>query len=448
MGGSQRRPVWLVPQAAGVLPAMPDAQKRLTVGIALGVVALVAAVPAYVFLAPHSQWQPESLVIVLLVLSFVSHSAGAHVRGGVTLDATFVGALVALVFLGPLPCAVVFAAPELSAWIERRRVMSLLGNTAACAWGALAGAWTLAAFTSGVPPDPVWRDLPAIAAAGVGLLVVGYLVTTLLVAVVWERLKLATLIEQEIAEQAPACAILLVTGTVTTLLYEELGLVGLSPLAFLVLVPRAFVPLLSQSRDPTRLALPDATALYGRAIAAALDLDSTQKRILLDAATHVGTDKRLTRIEDFDRVMQTVLYRHEHWDGEGGFPGIISGEAIPIESRVLAVAEQLAALTAKETRGLSPQHAVAMLVTRAGNEFDPRVVAAARRVVDQELLVSSRPARSRASMPHGAQPRSANGLAPAVGAQHPLEPAPHEVRQQRHELPAIGLRILRPPRGQ
>jgi hypothetical protein len=315
------------------------------------------------------------------------------------LDATFVAALVALVFLGPLPCAVVFAAPELSAWIERRRVMSLLGNTAACVWGALAGAWTLEAFTSGVPPDPVWQDLPAIAAAGAVLLVVGYLVTTLLVSVVWERLKLATLVEQEIQEQAPACGVLLAVGTVTTLLYEELGLVGLLPLAFLVLVPRAFVPLLSQSRDPARLALPEATALYARAIAEALDLDSTAKRILLDAATHVGGDKRLTRIEDFDRVMQTLLYRHEQWDREG----------IPIESRVLAVAEELAAVTAKGTRGLSPHRAVAMLATRAWAEFDPHVVAAAQRVVEEELLVSSRSTRGRSRLPRGLPSDSASG---------------------------------------
>ena len=399
MGGSQRRPVWLVPSTPGALPAVPDKHKRLTLGIALGVIALAAAVPAYVFLAPSSHWGPESLLVVLLVLSFVSHSAGAHVRGGVTLDATFVAALVALVFLGPLPCAVVFAAPELSAWIERRRVMSLLGNTAACVWGALAGAWTLEAFTSGVPPDPVWLDLPAIAAAGAVLLVVGYLVTTLLVSVVWERLKLTTLVEQEIQEQAPACAVLLAIGTVTTLLYEELGLVGLLPLAFLVLVPRAFVPLLSRSRDPTRLALAEATALYARAIAEALDLDGTEKRILLDAATHVGSDKRLTRIEDFDRVMQTVLYRHEQWDGEG----------IPIESRVLAVAEQLAAVTAKGTRGLSPHRAVAMLVTRAGAEFDPRVVAAAQRVVEEELLVSSQSTRGRSRLPDLLPSDSASG---------------------------------------
>src|SRR5688500_1018297 len=88
--------------------------------------------------------------------------------------------------------------------------------------------------------------------------------------------------------------------------------------------------------------------------------------------------------------MQTVLYCHERWDGQGGFPGILSGEAIPLESRVLAVAEQLAATTAKGTRGLSPEHAVSMLVPRAGSEFDPQVIAAARRMIEEDILISPR----------------------------------------------------------
>ena len=33
-----------------------------------------------------------------------------------------------------------------------------------------------------------------------------------------------------------------------------------------------------------------------------------------------ASTKRLTRIEDFERVMQTVLYCRERWDGRGGFP--------------------------------------------------------------------------------------------------------------------------------
>ena len=121
-----------------------------------------------------------------------------------------------------------------------------------------------------------------------------------------------------------------------------------------------------------------------------------QKRVLADAATHLGETKRLTRIEDFERVMQTVLYCRERWDGQGGFPGILGGDAIPVESRVLAVAEQLGSLTAAGTRGLSPEQAIAAIVPRAGTEFDPRVVAAARWAVEEDVLVSTRSTENRA----------------------------------------------------
>lgn len=134
-----------------------------------------------------------------------------------------------------------------------------------------------------------------------------------------------------------------------------------------------------------------AIALFARAIAEGLELDTAQKRVLLDAVTHLGNAKRLTRIEDFERVMQTVLSCRERWDGQGGFPGALSGEAIPLESRVLAVAEQLGSMTAG-TRGLSAEQAIAVLVARAGTEFDPRVVSAAQWAIDEDLLVSPRTA--------------------------------------------------------
>jgi hypothetical protein len=395
-GEGSRAPLWLLPGEALHLPAMHRA--RFGLGLVLGIATLAAAVPAYVYLAPASVWEPESLLVVLLVLSFVSYSAAAPVRGAVTFDASFVAALVAVVFMGPLPAACVFAAPEISAWVERRRrLVPLLGNTASALWGALVAAWTLELTTGGIPLHPGVQDLPAVALAGAVLLVAGYLVTTLLVSVAWERLNLMPMLEQELAAMAPASVVLLAVGTVTVVLYEQFGLVGLSPLALLILLPRAIVPRLSQAHDPAKLDRTAAISLFARAIAESLGLDASQKRVLSDAATHLGDAKRLTRIEDFGRVMKTVLYCRERWDGQGGFPGMLSGEAIPIESRVLAVAEQLGSLTAAGTHGLFPEQAVASLVPRAGTEFDPIVVAAARWAVEEDIVVSTRPRKEAAA---------------------------------------------------
>jgi hypothetical protein len=192
------------------------------------------------------------------------------------------------------------------------------------------------------------------------------------------------------------------------LLYDELGLAGLVPLAAIAVAPRFLVQRLVRPRHPAELERGDAIALYSAALAEALSLDSDQRRVLADAAAHLGGTKRLTRIEDFQTVMQAVLYCHERWDGEGGFPGVLSGEAIPLESRVVAVAERLACLTAKDTRRLSPDHAVSLLVVRAGAEFDPRVVAAARRVIDEDIMISPRRAAQGATLPT-LRSRSAGG---------------------------------------
>ena len=386
----RRAPLWLLPEGEQPLPVVRT--ERFELGVVVGVAALVAAVPAYLFFAPPSVWEPESLLVALLVLSVVSYGAAVEVRGAATLDASFIASLVAVVFLGPLPAAFIFALPEINGWFERGRLVSLLGNTASAFWGALAAAWTLEALSSGVPLDPVLGDLPAVAITGAVLLGVGYLVSALIVCVVWEGHSLKPLVEQEVAELAPASMPMLVGGTVVVLLYEKFGLVGLVPLGLLLFVPRIVVPRLSQSRDPARLDRTDAIALYARAISQGLDLDATQKRVLLDAATHLGDAKRLTRIEDFDRVMQTVLYCRERWDGAGGFPGVLSGEAIPLESRVLAVAERLGSMTASGAHSLSPRQAIAALVPQAGVEFDPRVVSAARWAIEEDSLVSPRPA--------------------------------------------------------
>ena len=112
--------------------------------------------------------------------------------------------------------------------------------------------------------------------------------------------------------------------------------------------------------------------------------------MIRDAATHLGGSASLSRLDDFPDVMRAVLYCRERWDDEGGFPGVVTGEDIPLESRILAVAEAWSALTAKGTRELTPGQALAGLRADAGGEFDPRVAAAAIKVVEEDVLPSPR----------------------------------------------------------
>ena len=81
-------------------------------------------------------------------------------------------------------------------------------------------------------------------------------------------------------------------------------------------------------------------------------------------------------------VAPWVLHHHERLDGLG-YPGGLSGEAIPVESRVLAVANAFDHLTSGTPASPPMIVADAMLdlERRAGSEFDPVAVAALRALV-------------------------------------------------------------------
>jgi HD-GYP domain-containing protein (c-di-GMP phosphodiesterase class II) len=76
------------------------------------------------------------------------------------------------------------------------------------------------------------------------------------------------------------------------------------------------------------------------------------------------------------RALPYVLFHHERWDGKG-YPTGIRGRAIPIEARLLAVADAFDAMISPRPyrRALSPEHALAEVRRCAGSQFDPRVAA-------------------------------------------------------------------------
>jgi HD-GYP domain-containing protein (c-di-GMP phosphodiesterase class II) len=70
-----------------------------------------------------------------------------------------------------------------------------------------------------------------------------------------------------------------------------------------------------------------------------------------------------------------VLFHHERWDG-AGYPTRRAGSAIPLEGRVLAVADAFDAMTSlRPYRGSLSAAQAAMEIRRcAGTQFDPDVV--------------------------------------------------------------------------
>jgi HD-GYP domain-containing protein (c-di-GMP phosphodiesterase class II) len=70
-----------------------------------------------------------------------------------------------------------------------------------------------------------------------------------------------------------------------------------------------------------------------------------------------------------------VLFHHERWDG-GGYPAGLHGRAVPVEARLLAIADAFDAMTTQRPyrRALSSDRALAELAACAGTQFDPDLV--------------------------------------------------------------------------
>jgi putative two-component system response regulator len=76
------------------------------------------------------------------------------------------------------------------------------------------------------------------------------------------------------------------------------------------------------------------------------------------------------------RLAATIaLTHHEHWDG-GGYPQGLSGERIPIEGRITAVADVFDALLSDRCcrPALPVEEAVEVMRKGRGTHFDPRIV--------------------------------------------------------------------------
>ncbi len=108
-----------------------------------------------------------------------------------------------------------------------------------------------------------------------------------------------------------------------------------------------------------------------------------QRHVEIGAEILSGHDSELMRM-----ARRIALTHHERWDGKG-YPRGLKGEEIPVEGRIVAIADVFDALTSERPykRAWAVEEAVAEIQRGAGNHFDPHLVALFMEILPEVLQI-------------------------------------------------------------
>lgn len=91
----------------------------------------------------------------------------------------------------------------------------------------------------------------------------------------------------------------------------------------------------------------------------------------------------VSKIGFLEKSMPILLYHHERYDG-GGYPFGLAGESIPLEARMFSIVDAYDAMTSDRPyrEAMSHEAAMAEIELVAGEQFDPDVAAAFRKMME------------------------------------------------------------------
>ena len=80
----------------------------------------------------------------------------------------------------------------------------------------------------------------------------------------------------------------------------------------------------------------------------------------------------LSSVNDMAEMGDFVLYHHERWDG-AGYPKGLKGEEIPVQARIISIADSFDAMTSERSykASMTKEEAIEELRRSAGTQFDP-----------------------------------------------------------------------------
>jgi HD-GYP domain-containing protein (c-di-GMP phosphodiesterase class II) len=108
---------------------------------------------------------------------------------------------------------------------------------------------------------------------------------------------------------------------------------------------------------------------------------TSAEREVVETHPELG-EKIIAPIDRLEEVRPIVRHCHERYDGDG-YPDRLSGDDIPIESRIILVCDAYHAMTTDRPyrKRLPADEALRRLQEAAGTQFDPRVVEVCTRVL-------------------------------------------------------------------
>lgn len=124
---------------------------------------------------------------------------------------------------------------------------------------------------------------------------------------------------------------------------------------------------------------------------------TADERLEMQKHTEIGSDclqqieRRLGSSNFLHIARQIALYHHESWDGNG-YPQQLSGEAIPLVARIVAIADMYDALSVERVyKQAFPHHqCVEIIRQEAGKHLDPEIVAVFLRIEHEFAAIAKK----------------------------------------------------------
>ena len=95
----------------------------------------------------------------------------------------------------------------------------------------------------------------------------------------------------------------------------------------------------------------------------------------------------VSQIEEMKKVAIIIKHHHERWDGEG-YPSGLKNNEIPLESRIISIADAYDAITSNRSYRKKESHSSAMTIIEdnSNSQFDPYLVRVFSSIEDKKIL--------------------------------------------------------------